>query len=143
MLQKYFYNFWQNKNPFNSKESWMNYLKQIKMVNKNFSNGIKQGFLSDRGRIYLSYGSPNSRIEEYLPRSFQPFEIWHYYYLDNERDVKFIFSNDRMPNEFRLVYTNKSGEINDKDWLNRFEDNYYKNINEDIKSPFDYYINPN
>ena len=143
MLQKYFYNFWQNKNPFNSKESWMNYLKQIKMVNKKFSNGIKQGFLSDRGRIYLSYGSPNSRIEEYLPRSFQPFEIWHYYYLDNERDVKFIFSNDRMPNEFRLVYTNKSGEINDKDWLNRFEDNYYKNINEDIKSPFDYYINPN
>ena len=35
-----------------------------------------------------------------------------------------------MPNEYRLVYTNKFGEINDKDWLNRFEENYYDDFDE-------------
>jgi hypothetical protein len=115
----------------------------VKLVNKEFTNGIIDGHLSDRGRIYLSYGSPNSRSQEIMPKGFQPFEVWHYYSIGNERDIKFIFSNDRMPNEYRLVYTNKFGEINDKDWLNRFEENYYDDFDEGKKSPIDYYNNPN
>ena len=143
MLQKYFNGFWKKRAPFNSEQSWENYHNQIKSVNKEFSNGTVKGFISDRGRVYLSYGMPNSRVQEYLPKSFQPFEVWHYYSVGTERDVKFIFSNDRMPNEYRLVYTNKLGEISDKDWLNRFEENYYNDFDEGEKSPFDYYNNPN
>jgi GWxTD domain-containing protein len=143
MLQKYFYDFWNKRDPFNTEQSWLNYYHQIKLVNKEFRNGIVDGYLSDRGRIYLSYGSPNSRSQEIMPKGFQPFEVWHYYSIGSERDVKFIFSNDRMPNEFRLVYTNKFGEINDKDWLNRFEENYYDDFDEGKKSPIDYYNNPN
>ena len=143
MLQKYFYRFWHDRDPFNTEQSWKNYHSLVKLVNKEFKNGIIDGYLSDRGRIYLSYGSPNSRSQEIMPKSFQPFEVWHYYSIGNERDIKFIFSNDRMPNEYRLVYTNKFGEINDKDWLNRFEENYYDDFDEGKKSPIDYYNNPN
>tara|TARA_B100000963_G_scaffold95352_1_gene82129 strand:+ start:154 stop:1554 length:1401 start_codon:yes stop_codon:yes gene_type:complete len=143
MLQKYFYRFWHDRDPFNTEESWKNYHNQVKLVNKEFTNGIIDGYLSDRGRIYLSYGSPNSRSQEIMPKGFQPFEVWHYYSIGNERDIKFIFSNDKMPNEYRLVYTNKFGEINDKDWLNRFEENYYNDFDEGKKSPIDYYNNPN
>lgn len=143
MLQKYFYTFWNKRDPFNTEQSWLNYYFQVKLVNKEFRNGIVEGYLSDRGRIYLSYGSPNSRSQEIMPKGFQPFEAWHYYSIGSERDVKFIFSNDRMPNEYRLVYTNKLGEINDKDWLNRFEENYYDDFDEGKKSPIDYYNNPN
>ena len=39
--------------------------------------------------------------------------------------------------------SNKFGEINDKDWLNRFEENYYDDFDEGKKSPIDYYNNPN
>ena len=143
MLQKYFYRFWYDRDPFNTEQSWKNYYNLVKLVNKEFANGIIDGHLSDRGRIYLSYGSPNSRSQEIMPKGFQPFEVWHYYSIGNERDIKFIFSNDRMPNEYRLVYTNKFGEINDKDWLNRFEENYYDDFDEGKKSPIDYYNNPN
>ena len=143
MLQKYFYRFWYDRDPFNTEQSWKNYYNLVKLVNKEFTNGIIDGYLSDRGRIYLSYGSPNSRSQEIMPKGFQPFEVWHYYSIGNERDIKFIFSNDRMPNEYRLVYTNKFGEINDKDWLNRFEENYYDDFDEGKKSPIDYYNNPN
>ena len=143
MLQKYFYRFWYDRDPFNTEQSWKNYYNLVKLVNREFRNGIIDGYLSDRGRIYLSYGSPNSRSQEIMPKGFQPFEVWHYYSIGDERDIKFIFSNDRMPNEYRLVYTNKFGEINDKDWLNRFEENYYDDFDDGKKSPIDYYNNPN
>ena len=143
ILQKYFYRFWYDRDPFNTEQSWKNYYNLVKLVNREFRNGIIDGYLSDRGRIYLSYGSPNSRSQEIMPKGFQPFEVWHYYSIGDERDIKFIFSNDRMPNEYRLVYTNKFGEINDKDWLNRFEENYYDDFDNGKKSPIDYYNNPN
>ena len=143
ILKNYFYSFWYDRDPFNTEQSWKNYFYLVKLVNKEFGNGIVDGFLSDRGRIYLRYGSPNSRSQEIMPKGFQPFEVWHYYSIGNERDIKFIFSNDKMPNEYRLVYTNKFGEINDKDWLNRFEENYYDDFDEGKKSPIDYYNNPN
>ena len=143
MLQNYFYNFWKERSPFDSEFTWINYRNKVKAVNKKFGNGLQKGYLSDRGRIYLSYGQPNSISEEVLPNQFQPFEVWHYYNIGSERDIKFIFSNKNMPNEYRLVYSNKSGEVSDTDWLNRFEENYYDGGDEGERSPFDYFKNPN
>jgi GWxTD domain-containing protein len=143
MLQNYFYNFWKERSPFDSEFTWINYRNKVKAVNKKFGNGLQKGYLSDRGRIYLSYGQPNSISEEVLPNQFQPFEVWHYYNIGSERDIKFIFSNKNMPNEYRLVYSNKSGEVSDTDWLNRFEENYYDGGDEGKRSPFDYFKNPN
>lgn len=143
MLQNYFYNFWKERSPFDSEFAWINYRNKVKAVNKKFGNGLQKGYLSDRGRIYLSYGQPNSISEEVLPNQFQPFEVWHYYNIGSERDIKFIFSNKNMPNEYRLVYSNKSGEVSDTDWLNRFEENYYDGDDEGKRSPFDYFKNPN
>ena len=143
ILQNYFYNFWKERSPFDSEFAWINYRNKVKAVNKKFGNGLQKGYFSDRGRIYLSYGQPNSISEEVLPNQFQPFEVWHYYNIGSERDIKFIFSNKNMPNEYRLVYSNKSGEVSDTDWLNRFEENYYDGDDEGKRSPFDYFKNPN
>lgn len=143
MMQKFFYAFWKERDPFNSEQSWLNYLAQVELVNKEFKNGLVDGFLSDRGRIFLSYGSPNSRVEEVLPNQFQPFEVWHYYNIGTERNVKFIFSNRIMANEYRLVYSNKIGEVSDRDWLERFEENYYDGKDNGQNSPFDYFNTPN
>ena len=60
--------------------------------------------------------------------------------LLNERDVKFIFS-ETNPNQFRLVYSNKEGEVSDQDWSNKFNGDYYDN-NKENNSPWDYFNNP-
>ncbi|MGC6470295.1 MAG: GWxTD domain-containing protein [Flavobacteriales bacterium] len=143
MMQNYFYAFWKKRNPFDTENEWKNYLKQIKTVNKSFSNGLFKGFMTDRGRIYLAYGSPNSMTQEVFPNQFEPFEVWHYYEIESERNIKFVFSNKNMPNEYRLVYSNKQGEITDLDWLNRFEGNYYDSGEIGKQSPFDYFQTPN
>ena len=48
-----------------------------------------------------------------------------------------------MANEYRLVYSNKIGEVSDRDWLDRFEDNYYDRRENGEQSPFDYFNTPN
>ena len=50
--------------------------------------------------------------------------------------------NKNQPNEYRLVFTNKAGEVSDSDWMDRFESNYYDNEN-GSRSPWDYFNNPN
>ena len=142
-LQNYFYNFWKKRNPFDPEYAWLEYKSMVMAVNKSYGNGLQKGYLSDRGRIFLSYGQPNSISEEILPNQFQPFEVWHYYNIGSERNIKFVFSNKKMPNEYRLVYSNKSGEVSDTDWLNRFEENYYDGTDEGERSPFDYFKTPN
>lgn len=139
-MQKYFYQFWKKRDVFNPELAWLKYLQKVKTVNSKFNNGFIKGFLTDRGRIFLSHGAPNSRMEEYKPRQFDPFEVWHYYELGSERNVKFIFS-EVTPNQFRLVYSNKEGETSDQDWSNKFNENYYDN-NNDGNSPWDYFNNP-
>lgn len=140
LMQKYFYQFWKTRNVFNPELAWLEYLQKVKKANKEFNNGFIEGFLSDRGRIFLSHGVPNSRVQEYHPQQFKPFEVWHYYKIGLERDVRFIFS-EINPNQYRMVYSNKEGEVSDQDWSNKFNGDYYDN-NNDNSSPWDYFNNP-
>ena len=143
MMQSFFYEFWNRRDPFNTELTWLKYLENVKAVNAKFDNGLRAGYLSDRGRIYLTHGSPNTISEEFLPKQFHPFEVWHYHQIGQERNVKFIFTNDRMPNEFRLVYSNKQGEASSfSDWNQRFESDYHNSYDPIVDSPFDYFKNP-
>ena len=107
------------------------------MVNKSSAMVLK-GFLSDK-LLNMLVMAPQTQNRRISPRSFQPLKygtiiIWIMNYKCD------YFSNDRMQmNLGWFAQTNLEVMVS---WLNGFEDNYYKNINEDIKSP-DYYINPN
>ncbi len=142
VLQKYFYKFWNDRAPFTTEESWLEYLQKVNTVNRKYNTGLVKGFLTDRGRIELAYGQPNSRTKEYFPKQFQPFEVWHYYKIGNERDIKFIFTNTNNPNVFNLVYSNKTGEVSDNEWQDRFESNFYDNSDNGLNSPWDSFQNP-
>lgn len=142
LMQRFFYKFWKDRDPFQPEDAWNNYLEQVELVNKSFSNGLTPGYKTDRGRVYLQYGSPNSRQQEVLPKVFEPFEVWHYYHIESERNVKFIFMNKNRTNEYRLVLTNKQGEISDMDWLYRFQGEYYNDQDKGLHSPWDFFENP-
>ena len=100
------------------------------------------GYKSDRGRVYLAYGDPNSRQQEYFPRSFDPFEVWHYHHIGTERNLRFVFMDNDRFNDYKLIYSNKQGEINDVYWMNRFQDEKNKENDRDLHSPFDYFETP-
>ncbi|MCR4396573.1 MAG: GWxTD domain-containing protein [Candidatus Saccharicenans sp.] len=84
--------FWKRRDPV--PETTINEFKEeyfirINQANKLFSEGGKQGWLSDRGRIWVTLGPPDHRETYPRGQSFYgfPVEIWHYgfyqiYFID-------------------------------------------------------------
>ncbi|GAB4311383.1 MAG: hypothetical protein Kow00127_01370 [Bacteroidales bacterium] len=118
VLQRYFYSFWVKRDPLNPEEAWMNYLNEVYKVNRAYSTRIQKGYETDRGRVYLKYGPPNSISESYNEPATYPYEIWHYYVLPNgQRNKKFVFyTKDIVTNDFILLHSDVSGELSNYRW---------------------------
>ena len=130
-MQKYFLAFWQERDYNNPGMAWAKYLIEVKKVNNEFSTKIKKGYETDRGRIYLDYGEPNSITKSYFEPSAYPYEIWHYYTCKNQRNKKFVFYNpDLVTNDFILIHSDAIGEVNDYKWQQRLYNR--NNVTNDI-----------
>lgn len=116
--QKFFYNFWISRNKLEPEKAWLNYLSEVNKVNYAYSTQIRKGYETDRGRIYLKYGQPNAISESYNEPAAYPYEIWHYYQLDNgQRNKKFVFyTRDIVTNDFILLHSDVAGEISNYRW---------------------------
>ncbi len=117
-LQQYFFGFWVRRDAQNPEKAWLAYLDQVKKTQVNFGTQIKKGYQTDRGRIYLEYGPPNTRSTQYSEPSTYPYEIWQYYTLNNnQRNKKFVFySPDMVTSDFLLIHSDAIGEINNPHW---------------------------
>lgn len=111
-MQKYFYAFWKAKNYSLPEEEWKKYKEQVDYVNKLYGSQIKKGYESDRGRVYLQYGAPNNTTQNNSSNNINPYEIWHYYIIDNQRDGVFLFYNPEiMGKDYTLIYSNAKKEL--------------------------------
>lgn len=119
-MQQYFYNFWITRNSTNPEGQWGLYKMEVDKVNANYSTKIKRGYETDRGRVYLQYGPPNSIIPSLNEPSALPYEIWHYYTLGYQKNKKFVFCNaDMITNDFQLIHSDAIGEVYDYKWKQR------------------------
>jgi GWxTD domain-containing protein len=116
-MQKYFLAFWQSRNMLNPAGEWQKYYVEVLAVNQEFKTPSKKGYETERGRVYLQYGPPNSRFREYMDPSAWPYEIWHYYTIGTQSNGKFLFySRDYAHNDFEILHSNVKGEINNYRW---------------------------
>jgi len=116
-LQQFFYNFWVNRNKLEPEKAWTTYLTEVNLVNAKYSNQIKKGYMSDRGRVLLQYGHPNTITSSPLEPSNYPYEIWHYYTLQNQKNRKFVFcTRDEVTNDYELIHSDAIGEIQNTAW---------------------------
>lgn len=117
-LQDYFYNFWERREKENPEHAWLLYKEQVKKVQYNFGTKIKKGYQTDRGRVYLEYGPPNTRSTQYAEPNTYPYEIWQYYTLkQTQRNKKFVFySPDMATSDFFLLHSDAIGEYNNPSW---------------------------
>lgn len=139
-LQRFFYSFWANRDPGNPENAWLEYQKKVEFVNEKYGSKVIKGFRTDRGRVYLKYGPPTTITEEpYDPQSY-PYEIWHYYYVGEQTNVKFIFYNrDLVTNNYELLHSDYLGEIKDPAWQMKLVKRLNPDYNPDITTPSDYW----
>lgn len=111
--------FWQNRDPnpdTEENEYRDEYYERFTYANENFSSGIP-GWRTDRGRIYITWGKPDS-IEShpsggsYDRPSYEgggsitayPFETWFYRYLDGVGDgIEIEFVDKTGSGEYRIA----------------------------------------
>lgn len=116
-LQKYFLNFWYERNSTNPEQEWVDYLARVHQANREFKSIKIAGYKTDRGRVFLQYGQPNIISDHHFEPAAYPYEIWHYYQLNGQNDKKFVFyAHDIATNDFQLIHSNAVGELNNYRW---------------------------
>jgi GWxTD domain-containing protein len=115
-MQQFFLDFWMQRNQADPEGAWLKYYYLVLGVNQEFGSTNKKGYETDRGRVYLQYGSPNQRIIE--PSSgAKPYEIWQYYQYAKQTDLKFVFyTPDRSINDYQLAHSTAIGEVKNVNW---------------------------
>lgn len=106
--RQYLYDFWREEQRESLKDD---YYERVNMANELYAYSNREGWQSDRGRIYIVYGEPDRILKKPHNPDDIPYEIWFYYNL--EGGVKFLFGDETGFGEYLLISSTKRGEIYD------------------------------
>ncbi len=169
-MQRYFFNFWMDRDELNPEYAWKKYLSSVELVNEQFGapgNKGKKGYQTDMGRVFLKYGPPNTIADRPFDASTSgmaisdggggpgdagtvPYQIWHYYTLEklNLRNSKFVFANINLALfDYKLIHSNVPGEINNANWQSELHWRFQNDATMPEQDKYggqsgDYYNNP-
>lgn len=117
VLQRFILTFWKARNSIDPANDWSRYQFEVKKVNSKYSTSIKNGFETDRGRVYLKYGPPNVITDRPNEPNSYPYEIWQYNRIGNQSNGRFVFyDNDLITNDYQLLHSTVFGELQNYRW---------------------------
>jgi len=117
MKREFIYKFWENQNQSNPEKEWRDYSKKINYAQHQYGSRRKKGYNTDRGRIYLKYGLPNSLNDYPSSSNLYPYQVWHYYRAGKFNNKTCIFYSPNMiGNQYELLHSDIPGEIIDVNW---------------------------
>ncbi|MEW6654508.1 MAG: GWxTD domain-containing protein [Bacteroidota bacterium] len=93
--------FWEKKKPNPRAEEnpiMYEYYRRIEYANKHFK-GFGEGWKSDMGMIYVTFGPPSSVERHPLDPNSKPYEIWQYHEINRS----FIFVDETGFGNYRLL----------------------------------------
>lgn len=97
--------------------AWLQYKSQVLWVQQLYKTNFQDGFETDRGRVYLQYGSPTNIIQREASASEYPYEIWQYNKIGRFSNKRFIFYNrDLIGNNYALLHSDMIGELRNNNW---------------------------
>jgi GWxTD domain-containing protein len=155
-MKGFYYNFWLNRNP-NVNIAFMQYEEELKKANDIFGTPTRYGFETDRGRVYLQYGPPNTIQDVANDADALPYQVWNYYDLPKQKNVVFVFyTRDRSTNNYELIHSTARGERSDPKWaaiiqgsrmnsdyINMDSPGYQQNSGSRLQDMYGRQINPN
>ena len=116
-MKKFFYGFWVLRNPLEPETEWNKYYQGVIKANELFSANKIKGFATDRGRIYLKYGTADYIENSVHDSNMLPYQIWNYNKIDEQTNLVFIFVESAVgTNDFELIHSNLRGEIYNQNW---------------------------
>ena len=117
LKRQFIYSFWYNRFPNDPAYNWSKYKNEVKKTNQLFGTKVRKGYETDRGRIYLKYGPPNTITDRPNEPSAYPYQIWHYYKIGRFNNKRFIFYlPDLVSNDYVILHSTLQGEYFNNNW---------------------------
>ncbi len=120
--QRFLYTFWSARNTDTTKtynQLLEDFRDRIAYTNKHFKYGLmKEGWRTDRGRVYIKYGKP-TRIDHFVQEGDRPPYI-KWYYDEIQGGVHFVFIDFRSNGFYQLVHSNAEGEMYNYNWYEQY-----------------------
>lgn len=120
--RNYMRQFWEKRDPTPGtpvNEAMVAYYRLFAEANRRFREsgaGDTPGWRSDRGRIFLKYGTPEETLRRPVSEDSPPFEVWKY---SRPRQLKYVFLDETGLGNYQLIYTNDRLETSRADWTER------------------------
>ena len=119
--RKFMYDFWKSRDmtpgtPRN--EFKMEYFERVAYANAHFKYNFKEGWQTDRGRVYVTYGKPDDVERHPFEADQRAYEIWKYDNLEGGVEFVFVDLSNAM-NDYGLVHSTARNELRDDNWKNR------------------------
>lgn len=74
--------FWAIRDPIpatSGNEALQEYFRKIQVANNTWKSALRPGYLSDRGRVFITLGPPDEVTQRPVPGDSNPFEVWTYH----------------------------------------------------------------
>ena len=92
------------------------YLDLMEEANQKFSTSFREGWRTDKGRVYIVYGRPTNIELHRSSADSKPYEIWSYENIQG--GVIFVFADMRGLNNYALIHSTCRGELYEPNWEN-------------------------
>ena len=102
---KAFNDFWLARDPSAGtpvNEVKNEFYRRVNYANVKFRHLRREGWRSDRGRVYIKHGEPD-QIDDYpMSLSYLPYQIWHYY--RRGQYLRFLFVDEDLDGDYRIQF---------------------------------------
>lgn len=120
--QRFLFGFWQRRDTDSTtafNEARMEYLNKVETANKYYSYGkTNNGWRTDRGKIFIKYGTPTQIDRKTQEGDNRPHEIWYYDRVLG--GVSFVFVDLYGFGNLILVHSTAPGEIRNDNWFQEY-----------------------
>lgn len=99
------------------------FVQRCNVVAMRYASMGKQGWQSDRGRVFIIFGEPDETESNPFSTTQAPYTIWYYY--GNQQET-FVFADLMGNGDFLQIYSTIDGEVSYSNWQNMLQ-----NINSD------------
>ncbi len=120
--RKVLFDFWNRRdndsdNPENIQKA--EYFKRVDYANEHFRSGYRDGWKSDRGRVYIVYGPPDEVERHTSETDTKPYEIWTYHSIQG--GVEFDFGDRSGLGDYVLLNSTHKDELHNQNWMQELQ----------------------
>jgi len=113
--RNFIYNFWKSRNNTSANKLRISFLKRIEDANNLFNEPFREGWKTDRGRMYVVYGPPDGMDKFPFEADQHASEVWQWEKIEGGAEADFV-EKESNTGIYTLVNATMKNELKFPDW---------------------------